>query len=58
MQNCRNFEEAVQQEAESMKASYEETIKSMTTKLSSEKSQNTEYLKGMKVLFVRKFSNF
>nr|XP_031849140.1 CAP-Gly domain-containing linker protein 1-like [Nomia melanderi] len=47
MQNCKNFEEAVQ-EVESTKASYEETIKSMTTKLSSAKSQNTEYLKGIK----------
>lgn len=54
MQNGKNFDEAVQQAVENMKASYEETIKSMTTKLSSAKSQNTEYLKGTKVLLVHK----
>nr|XP_033326898.1 spindle pole body component 110-like [Megalopta genalis] len=47
-ENSKKIEDAVQQEVANMKAHYEETIKSMTTKLSAMKSQNMEYLKSIK----------
>ncbi|XP_078052156.1 uncharacterized protein LOC144478264 [Augochlora pura] len=47
-QNSKKFEDVVQQEVANVKAHYEETIKSMTLKLSAMKSQNMEYLKSMK----------
>ncbi|XP_076647159.1 uncharacterized protein LOC143355874 [Halictus rubicundus] len=47
-QTSKKFDDAVQQKVENMRANYEETIKSMTTKLAAAKNQNVEYLKSVK----------